>query len=70
LKAHGCSSQNDCRGQGGCGEKPGENDCKGHGGCAVPLADHAWKTARENFEKRMKAAGKKFGPAPAKKSEK
>ena len=64
VAAHSCSRHNDCKGQGGCGATPGENDCKGKGGCAVPLAEHAWGTARENFEKRMKAAGKKFGSAP------
>ena len=70
VAAHHCGSSNECKGQGGCGAKPGENDCKGKGGCAVPLADHAWGTARENFEKRMKAAGKTVGKAPEKKKEK
>jgi len=64
--AHACRGQNECKGEGGCGEKPGENACKGKGKCAVPLSDKAWKTARANFEEAMKAAGKKFGPAPAK----
>jgi hypothetical protein len=65
--AHTCASMNDCAGLGGCGEKPGENSCKGKGACAVPIAhDDAWKKARENFEKAMKAAGKTPGPAPAK----
>jgi len=67
VEAHACGSHHECKGQAGCGATPGENDCKGKGGCAVPLAEHAWGTARENFEKRMKAAGKKFGPAPAEK---
>jgi hypothetical protein len=65
--AHTCSGQNDCAGLGGCGEKPGENTCKGQGKCAVPIAhDDAWTKARANFEKAMKAAGKKFGDAPPK----
>ncbi len=63
---HKCRGSNDCKGQGGCGEKPGENSCKGQGACGVPLSDKAWKKARANFEKAMKAAGRKFGPAPAK----
>jgi len=67
AKEHSCNGANECKGQGGCGAKPGENDCKGQGGCAVPLHDSAWKKARENFEKAMKAAGKNFGPAPEKK---
>jgi len=61
---HACGRHHECKGQAGCGATPGENDCKGKGGCAVPLADHAWAGARENFEQRMKGAGKKFGPAP------
>lgn len=64
--AHACHGHNDCKGQGGCGDNPGENACKGNGKCAVPLSDGAWKKARANFEKAMKAAGKNFGPAPAK----
>jgi hypothetical protein len=67
VPAHTCNGANDCKGQGGCGAKPGENDCKGQGACAVPLMDSAWKKARANFEAAMKAANKKFGPAPAKK---
>jgi len=62
---HDCAQQNDCKGQGGCGSSPGENSCKGMGGCHVPLMDHAWDTARKNFEAAMKAAGKEVGPAPA-----
>jgi len=62
---HACAQQNDCKGQGGCGENPGENSCKGMGSCHVPLMDHAWDTARKNFESAMKAAGKTVGPAPA-----
>jgi hypothetical protein len=66
VKDHACKGQNDCAGEGGCGEKPGENKCKGMGDCAVPLKDKAWKKARENFEAAMKKAEKKFGDAPAK----
>jgi hypothetical protein len=66
VAQHDCSGQNECKGQGGCGAKPGENDCKTHGGCHVPLMDHAWTTARKNFEAAMKAAGKNVGAAPAK----
>ena len=62
---HTCHGANDCKGQGGCGERPGENACKGKGECGVPLSDSAWKRARTNFEAAMKAAGKKFGDAPA-----
>ncbi len=65
AEKHDCAGQNACKGQGGCGAKPGENACKGQGQCAVPLSEEAWKRARENFEKAMQAAGKKFGPAPA-----
>jgi len=67
AKAHDCQGQNDCRGQGGCGEHPGENECKGKGACEVPLTDKTWPKARKKFEELMTAAGKKFGPAPAKK---
>ena len=66
ANTHTCHGANDCKGQGGCGSNPGENACKGKGKCAVPLSDGAWKKARANFEAAMKAAGKKFGPAPAK----
>ena len=62
--AHECGKQNECKGQGGCGTNPGENACKGMGGCAVPLREHAWGTARANFEAAMKAAGKEVGAAP------
>ena len=66
VEHHSCKGEEGCSGQGGCGAKPGENGCKGQGSCAVPLkADHgAAKRARANFETAMKAAGKKFGPAP------
>jgi hypothetical protein len=63
---HSCSGQNDCKYQGGCGGENGTNDCKGKGGCGhFPISDAAWKKARVAFESREKAAGKKFGPAPA-----
>ncbi|MEK6248831.1 MAG: hypothetical protein N2C12_11670 [Planctomycetales bacterium] len=63
---HTCHAANDCKGQGGCGDNPGENACKGKGECGVPLNDTAWKKARANFEKVMDTAGKKYGDAPAK----
>ena len=66
VKEHVCKGHNDCAGEGGCGEKPGENKCKGMGECAVPLKDKAWEKARKNFEAAMKKAGKKFGDAPKK----
>ena len=66
VAAHSCGGGNACKGQGGCGPNPGENECGGKGGCAVPLADHAWGTARKNFEKKMTAQGKAFGAAPEK----
>ena len=66
---HSCGTANECKGQGGCGERPGENTCKGQGDCSVPLHGSAWKKARSRYEELMKAAGKKFGKAPpAKKS--
>lgn len=65
---HLCHYKNECRGQGGCGAKPGENECKGKGECGVPLSSGAWKKARKRFEELMKAEGKEVGPAPAKKS--
>jgi hypothetical protein len=64
---HECGGMNDCKYLGGCGSNPGNNECKGKGDCHVPMtADHgdAWKKARDAFEKRMKAAGKTFNPAP------
>lgn len=66
AKGQECGGQNACKNQGGCGETPGENACKGKGKCHVPLTDKAWKTARKNFEARMKKAKKEFGPAPEK----
>ena len=66
AKAHTCKGDNDCRGLGGCGEKPGENECKGMGECAVPLSDKAWPKARKRFEEVMEKAKKKVLPAPKK----
>jgi hypothetical protein len=66
VKEHKCKGMNECAGEGGCGEKPGENKCKGEGECAVPLKDKAWEKARKNFEAAMKKADKKFGDAPKK----
>ena len=63
---HGCATHNECRGQGGCGAKPGENSCKGKGECGVPLSSGSWKKARTRFEALMAKDGKKVGPAPAK----
>jgi hypothetical protein len=68
AKAHTCHYKNECRGQGGCGGKPGENECKAKGECGVPLASGAWKKARARFEALMKMEGKKVGPAPPKKA--
>ncbi len=64
VKEHKCKGMNECAGEGGCGEKPGENKCKGMGECAVPLKDTVWTKARKNFEAAMTKAGKKFGDAP------
>jgi hypothetical protein len=66
VKDHACKTHNDCAGEGGCGEHPGENKCKGMGECAVPLKDAAWTKARKNFEAAMTKAGKQFGAAPKK----
>jgi hypothetical protein len=64
VKDHSCKGENDCAGQGGCGEHPGENKCKGMGDCGVPLKEKSWAKARKNFEAAMKKADKKFGDAP------
>ena len=68
LEAHSCKGDNACKGQGGCGEYPGQNSCKTKGGCEIPLSDKEWKKARPVFEAEMTKTGKKFGPAPKKKS--
>jgi hypothetical protein len=67
VAAHDCNGMNDCKGQGGCGEHPGENECKGKGGCEVPLSDKTWPKARKRFEELMTRGGKKFGDPPPKK---
>lgn len=63
--AHTCHYDNECKGQGGCGESYGQNACKAMGECAVPLNDSTWKKARAAFEAAMKAKGKEVGAAPA-----
>jgi hypothetical protein len=68
AKAHLCHYKNECRGQGGCGAKPGENECKGKGECGVPMSSGAWKKCRARFEELMKKEGKEVGPAPPKKA--
>ena len=64
CKTKGKGADNSCKGQGGCGEYPGQNSCKGLGSCEVPLKEKTWKTARKAFEAQMKKAGKTFGDAP------
>ena len=64
--AHSCHADNECRGQGGCGAKPGENNCKGMGECGVPMSEKSWKKARARFEELMAKENKKVGPAPKK----
>jgi hypothetical protein len=66
VVSHDCNGLNDCKGQGGCGEHPGENSCKGKGACEIPLSDKTWPIARKRFEELMTSAGKTFGDAPAK----
>jgi hypothetical protein len=66
VKEHKCKGMNECAGEGGCGENPGENKCKGQGDCAVPMSDKTWEKARKKFEEAMTKAGKKFGEAPKK----
>ena len=68
AKAHTCHTHNECRGQGGCGNTPGENSCKGKGECGVPMSSKTWKKARARFEDLMAKEGKKVGPTPAKKA--
>ncbi len=65
VASHTCNGTNDCKGQGGCGGYPGQNTCEGKGTCGVPLKPEVAKLARKQFEQLMKAAGKKFAPAPA-----
>jgi hypothetical protein len=66
IADHACGAASECKGQAGCGEKPGMNECKGQGGCHVPLMDEVWPKARAAFESAMKKSGKTVGPAPAK----
>jgi hypothetical protein len=60
-----CNNENDCKGQGGCGNTAGDNACKGQGKCHVPLTTDAWKKARARFEARMKKENKLFSDAPS-----
>jgi hypothetical protein len=60
----GCAQENECKGQGGCGMRPGENECKNKGQGPVPLTEEAWPTARRRFEARMRRGGKPVGEAP------
>jgi hypothetical protein len=55
---------NDCRGQGGCGDKPAENDCRGYGACDVPLKPRIWNLARRRFEELMRQRKRWFGVPP------
>jgi hypothetical protein len=64
VKAHSCHTLNDCAGEGGCGQHPGENSCKGKGECGVPLSAGSWAIARKSFEEAMTKAKMKFGDAP------
>jgi hypothetical protein len=64
IAAHSCHAQNECKGQGGCGETAGQNACKGQGECAVPLHAGAWEKARAVFEAKAKEMGKEAGAAP------
>jgi hypothetical protein len=66
AEKHSCDGLNSCKGQGGCGQYPGQNQCKGQGACAVTLKDKTWLKARAKFEQVMTENHKKFGPAPAK----
>ena len=59
-----CNGENDCKGQGGCGNTAGENACKGQGKCHVPLTTDTWKKARARYEARMRKENKSFGEAP------
>jgi hypothetical protein len=64
ARYHTCHGHNDCRGQGGCGDIPGENQCGGMGSCDVPLRPVVWQNARRRFEQLMKYYRRKVGPAP------
>jgi hypothetical protein len=64
ARAHPCKMHNDCRGQGGCGDKPGENECRALGACDVPLKPRIWNLARRRFEELMKQRKRWFGVPP------
>jgi len=64
VAKHSCNGMNECKGQGGCGQYPGQNTCKEHGHCAVPLSKETWSIARKQFEQLMKDTGQKIGAAP------
>jgi hypothetical protein len=64
ASAHPCKMHNDCRGQGGCGDQPGENECRGWGACDVPLKPRLWVKARRRFEELMKQRKRWFGVPP------
>ena len=67
AEKHGCDGLNTCKGQGGCGEHPGQNQCKGQGACAGARSrTKTWQKARAKFEELMAAKNKKVGPAPEK----
>lgn len=63
--AHTCHYQNECKGQGGCGDFPGQNACSEKGECGVPLSSGAWEKARAAFEAAMADADNAVGAAPA-----
>lgn len=63
---HTCHEQNQCKGEGGCGETAGINACKTQGGCDVPLKPDTWEKVRDKFETVYEAKNsKKVGAAPA-----
>ena len=64
ARYHPCKMHNDCRGQGGCGDNPGENQCRGWGACDVPLKPRLWDKARRRFEELMKQRRRQFGVPP------
>jgi hypothetical protein len=64
ARYHPCKMHNDCRGQGGCGDSPGENQCRGWGACDVPLKPRLWVKARRRFEELMKQRRRQFGVPP------
>ncbi len=62
-----CGGDNNCKGQGGCGQTAGRNSCKGKGRCAVPLNARTWKKVRAAFETayEQKHGNKPGGPPEA-----